>query len=101
MIVTCGWRAYALTPVTPDDPMPLTKVKSRSRPANTATITYQESTALLHEPGTPSLDAGQLGKGHMPLRLIRDVLDGREVFLGQGVIRFGNKSLLGRVEVLG
>ena len=102
MIVTCWWRAYALTPVTPDAPMPLTKVKTRSSPANTAMITYQESTALLHEPGTPSLDAVHLRKGHMPPRSIGGSLDGREVFLGQCAIRFGNKSLLGRrVEVLG
>ena len=81
--------------------MPLTKVKSRSSPANTATIIHQESTALLHEPGPPSLDAGQLGKGHMPLRSVGEALDGREVFLGQGAIQFGNKGLLGQVEALG
>lgn len=83
--------------------MPLTKEKTRSRPANTMMITYQERAALLHEPGTPSLDAVQLGKGrHMaPRRSIGGVLDGREVFLGQGTIQFGNKSLLGRMEALG
>ena len=82
--------------------MPLTNLKSRSRPTDRTMMTYQERIASLHEPVTLSLGAGQLGKGHISPRLIRDVLDGREVFLGQGAIRFGNKSLLGRrVEVLG
>ena len=101
MIVTCWWRSYALIPVTPDDPMPLTKVTSRSSPANTAMITYQESTALLHEPGTPSLDAVHLRKGHMPPRSIGGAMDSRKAFLGQDAIQFGNRSLLGQVEVLG
>ena len=82
--------------------MPLTNLKSRSRPTDRTMMTYQERIASLHEPGTPSLDAGQLGKGHMPPDSIGGLLDGREVFLDQGAIRFGNKSLLGRrVEVLG
>ncbi|MCY4055153.1 MAG: hypothetical protein OXF67_04660 [Cyanobacteria bacterium MAG CAR4_bin_6] len=81
--------------------MPLTKVKSRSRCANTATVAHQESANLLHEPGPLSLDKVQLGNRHMPPRSIGGVLDGREVFLGHGAIQFGNKSLLGRVEVLG
>ena len=49
--------------------MPLTKVKTRSSPANTATIIHQESTALLHELRMLGLDAGQLGKGNMPPQL--------------------------------
>ena len=44
--------------------MPLTKVKTRSSPANTATITHRERIALLYEPEAPSPDTGQLGKGH-------------------------------------
>ena len=81
--------------------MPLTKLKSRSRPTNRATITRQERAASLHEPETPSLDAVQLGKGHMPPDSIGGALDSREVFLGQEAIQFGNKSLLGRMEALG
>ena len=81
--------------------MPLTKVKSRSRCANTATVAHQESANLLHETGPLSLDEVRLGKRHMPPRSIGGVLDGREVFLGQSAVQFSNKSLLGRVEVLG
>lgn len=79
--------------------MPLAKVKSRSRRANTAMITHQERAASLHELGMPSLDPVQLSKGHMLPRSIGGVLDGREAFLGQGAVQFCNRGLLGEMEM--
>ena len=81
--------------------MPLAKPKSRSRRAHTTMITHPKRAASLHEPETPSLEAGQLGRGHMLFRSIGGVLDGREVCLGRGATQFGNRRLLGQVEVLG
>ena len=81
--------------------MPLAKPKSRRRSAHTTMITHPKRAASLHEPETPSLEAGQLGRGNMLFRSIGSVLDGQEVFLDQNAIQFGNRSLLGQVEVLG